>query len=50
VKACTITNNDIPVISADVPVPVNSLWALLMMILTMLAGGWYFRPAVMRRF
>jgi hypothetical protein len=31
------------------PVPVNNPLALIMLILTMLATGWYFRPAAMRR-
>ena len=32
-----------------VAVPVNNFWALLMLTLMLLATGWYFRPASMRR-
>ena len=41
---CTFVN--IPV----TPVPVNNPWALLLMILALLATGWYFRPSWARRF
>jgi hypothetical protein len=33
-----------------VAVPVNNVWALLMLTLMMLATGWYFRPAHLRRY
>jgi hypothetical protein len=33
-----------------VPVPVNNPVALLLLSLMMLATGWYFRPALMRKF
>jgi len=32
------------------PVSVNAAWALLLLVLVMLAGGWYFRPARSVRF
>jgi len=41
---CTFTN----VIPA--PVPAASAWTLVLLIIALLAMGWYFRPAVMRRF
>jgi len=31
-------------------IPVNNVWALLLLTLTLLATGWYFRPARVRRF
>ena len=43
---CTITNDDVP----PVPVPLVSAWTMLLMILMMLAAGWYYRPAQARRF
>ena len=36
-------------VANDVPIPVNSNWALLMLILSMLAMGWYFRPEQVRK-
>jgi hypothetical protein len=41
---CTFVNGQL------VPVPVNTTWALLLLTLMLLATGWYFRPAAMRRF
>jgi hypothetical protein len=41
---CTFVNGQ------PVPVPANSLWSLLLLTLMLLATGWYFRPAGMRRF
>jgi hypothetical protein len=48
--SCTITNNDIPPPPTDVPIPTSGNWAKVLLILMLLATGWYFRPAVMRRF
>ncbi len=33
-----------------VPVPASNAWALVMLTLMLLFTGWYFRPAVMRKF
>ena len=41
---CTFVNMNVA------PVPVNNPIALLLLTLMLLATGWYFRPAVMRRF
>ena len=41
---CTFVNGPL------VGVPVNNPLALLMLIMTMHATGWYFRPAAMRKF
>lgn len=48
---CTQTNTfgALPPIEI-LPVPVNDKLALLLLTLMMLASGWYFRPAVMRKF
>jgi hypothetical protein len=43
---CTIINSFVPA----VPVPVNNPLALLLMMLTMLATGWYFRPEQYRNY
>lgn len=45
IATCTITNQFVP----SVPVPASGIWATLLLILSILAGGWYFRPATMRR-
>jgi hypothetical protein len=42
----TMVNTLVPI----VPVPVNGTWALLMLILMLLATGWYFTPSAMRRY
>ncbi|MBT8062193.1 MAG: hypothetical protein KJO85_05870, partial [Gammaproteobacteria bacterium] len=44
---CTITNDDI---EPAVPVPANNVWALLLLVLTVLATGLYFRPERVRNF
>lgn len=41
---CTFTN----VVPA--PVPAASAWTLVLLIIALLAMGWYFRPAMLRRF
>lgn len=48
---CTFTNTeDAPPPVELIPVPVNNAVALLLLTLMLLATGWYFRPAAMRRF
>ena len=50
---CTFTNTQLPPpppVDIPVPVPVNNVWALLLLTLMVLATGWYFRPARLRRF
>jgi len=46
---CTITNDDVEVLPV-VAVPVNDKLALLLLTLMLLATGWRFRPAVVRKF
>jgi hypothetical protein len=49
---CTFVNTEevIPPVEPMIPVPVNSTFALFLLTLMMLATGWYFRPAGMRKF
>jgi hypothetical protein len=46
---CTQTNRYVPQ-GPMIPVPVDNKLALLLLTLMMLATGWYFRPAVVRKF
>jgi len=46
---CTQTNRYVPPVIPIIPVPVNDKLALLLLALMMLATGWYFRPAVIRK-
>jgi len=46
---CTITNDDNEVLPV-VAVPVNDKLALLLLTLMLLATGWHFKPAVVRKF
>lgn len=46
---CTITNDDNEILPV-VAVPVNDKLALLLLTLMLLATGWHFRPAVVRKF
>ena len=43
--SCTFVNQRI-----YPPVAVNAAWAMLLLVLVLLAGGWYFRPAKSVRF
>jgi len=45
---CTQTNRYVPLLPM-IPVPVNDKLALLLLALMMLATGWYFKPAVIRK-
>ena len=45
---CTITNDDVEVLPI-IAVPVNDKLALLLLTLMLLATGWHFRPAVVRK-
>jgi hypothetical protein len=48
---CTQSNTFRPPEPVEImPVPVNDKLALLLLTLMMLASGWYFRPAAMRKF
>jgi hypothetical protein len=46
----TVTSTSLPPEVPVIPVPVNDKLALLLLTLMLLATGWYFRPATMRRF
>ena len=48
--SCSITNDDIPPPPLEVPIPTSNTWALILLTLMLLATGWYFRPAAMRKF
>jgi len=46
----TVTaENIVPPVVEAIPVPVNDKLALLLLTLMMLATGWYFKPAVVRK-
>jgi len=47
---CTQTNTFTLPPGETIPVPVNDRLALLLLTMMMLVSGWYFRPAVMRKF
>jgi uncharacterized repeat protein (TIGR01451 family) len=42
-------DEDPPVVNPTVPVPVNSAITLALLVLMLLATGWYFRPAAVRK-
>ena len=46
---CTFTNSLPPPLLDILPVPVNDKLALLLLVLMMLASGWYFRPVTIRK-